>query len=154
VARGLARERRDVEAAEDDEDTPGTVAIGDRVGTPGRRDVHLDPHEVGRTARVEVPDVLVLDADLVRGVEVAGERREAEGREERVLDGAEEGALRLGEGGQQELDLTAAFPMASDTSRSRGPSSSSRSTRCHRPSCRRPSATFRVSAVRRRRALA
>jgi hypothetical protein len=128
--------RGHVEPAEGHMGAAATVLVGEAVGTPGRRDVDLDCDEVGRTPGVQLLDVLVLDPHLVPGPEVAGERRQAERREEGVLDGPEEGALRLGEGGQDQLDphrRTVPMP-TSESSRSRGPSSSSSSTRCQRPS--------------------
>src|SRR6185503_3326106 len=57
--------------------------------------------------------VLVDDLDLVVGVEVTGERSEAERRKERVLDRAEMRARGFGERRQDQLDLHG-------TSRSKG----------------------------------
>jgi hypothetical protein len=48
--------------------------------------------------------MLVLEDNLVIVVEVPGEGGQPERGEERVLDGAEERALRLGERGKDQLD--------------------------------------------------
>jgi hypothetical protein len=81
--------------------------IGDLVAAPGRRDVDLDRDELRLVVEVEPLHVLVLQRDLVLGRQVGGERRETERREQRVLDRPEERARRLGERGQDQLDLHA-----------------------------------------------
>ena len=79
-----------------------------------RRDVDLDHDQVGRVVEVERLDVLVLNLDLVVVVQVAGQRGQAERREQRVLDRPPERARRLGQRRQDHLDLhRAASPRTS-----------------------------------------
>jgi hypothetical protein len=53
-------------------------------------DVDLNHDEIGLVVQVELLDVLVLDLDLVVRPGVGSKRREAERREERILDRAKE----------------------------------------------------------------
>ncbi len=75
-----------------------------------------------------------------RRLQIRGERGKAERRKQRVLDGPPERAGCLRQRRQDHLDLHgAASPMrTTEISRSRGPSSSTRNTRCQRPSSSRP----------------
>ena len=98
VPGGLLRQARRVEAAEADVGAPGAVVVGVAVGAAGRGDVRLDDDQVRLIVEAQRLDVLVLQVDLVVRVEVSGQRREAERREERVLDRAPIAAVggRLG----------------------------------------------------------
>ena len=87
-----------VQAAQHHVRTPPAVVVRQPVGARRRGDVDLDDNEVGRVVDPEALDVLVLQVDLGVGRQVRREGGEAEGREERIFDGAEEGAERLGEG--------------------------------------------------------
>ena len=64
--------------------------------------VFLDHERPTRIAEVQAKSLhmLVLDLYLDVGVQVGGEGRQAEGREERVLDGPHGQAPRLNEGGK------------------------------------------------------
>jgi len=104
VPGGLVGQRRDVQAAEHDVHTAGAIAVGDLVRAIGVRDVDLDDDEIGCIVQVQRLDVLVLQHDLDGGVEVGGEGGQAQGRKERVLDGAPVRAGRLRQRGQQERD--------------------------------------------------
>lgn len=57
------------------------------VGAAGGRDVDLDHDQLGVVVQVERLDVLVLQGDLILGVEIPGEGGEAERWEEGVADG-------------------------------------------------------------------
>jgi hypothetical protein len=74
-----------VQAAQHDVGAAGPIVVGDAIRAMRRRDVDLDHDQVGLVAQVELFDVLVLNADLVVIVQVAGERRESQRREERIL---------------------------------------------------------------------
>ena len=154
VQRRFLRQRRDVQPAERDVDATAPVVVRNPIGAPRGGDVDLNHDEVRRVRDVERLDVLVLDLDVGVVVEVPGQRRQAEGREERVLDGAPEGAGRLGQRGKDHLHFhsTDSPTATTETSRVRGPSSSTRKTRCHRPSASRPSTTLRHADVGNRRA--
>jgi hypothetical protein len=118
VRRGLLREGGDVQSTQHDVGSAPAIVIGQLVGPAGGRDVGLDHHQVGLVVEVERFDVLVLERDLIVVVEIAGQRGEAEGREQRVFDRPEERALRLGEGGENELDAHACHPRWRRTSNS------------------------------------
>ena len=98
VPGGLLRQARRVQPAEADVGALGAVVVGVAVGAPGRGDVGLDDDEVRLVVEAQRLDVLVLQVDLVVGVEVAGQGGEAERREQRVLDRAPVAAVggRLG----------------------------------------------------------
>src|SRR6185312_15405022 len=76
---------------------------------PRRGDVRLDDDEVRPPERrqVEPLDVLVVQRDVVAAVQVAGERGEPEGREQRVLDRPEERAGGFGQSGEDHHDAHA-----------------------------------------------
>jgi hypothetical protein len=90
--------KRDVRAAP-------PIVIGQPVRAIRRRYVDLDDDEIGLVVESQALDVLVLDLDLLVFVKVGGKRRQAERREERILDGAPERARRLRQRRQDHLDL-------------------------------------------------
>ena len=94
-----------MQAAEGDVGALAPVVVGQAIGAQRGGDVDLDHDQVGLVVEVEPLDVLVLELATSSSVEIAGQRGEAEGREERVLDRPEERAHRLGEGGQDHLHL-------------------------------------------------
>ncbi len=104
VRGGFLRQRRDVQAAEDDERSASPVVVRQPVRPAGIGDVDLDHDEIGPVVEAEGRHVLVFDHGFVVRRQVRRERREAEWREQRVLDGPPVGTRRLGEGGQDELD--------------------------------------------------
>ena len=110
VLRRLLGQRGDVQAAERDVGALGAVVVGERVGAGGRGDVDLDDHQVRLVVQVEPLHMLVLERHLVVVIQIAGERRQAERREERVLDGPEEGAEGFGERRQDHLDFHGVIP--------------------------------------------
>src|SRR5688572_13936543 len=134
-----------MQASEHDECTSTTIVVRKAIRAGGGRDVDLDDDEIWRIVQVEGLDMLVLELRFILSVQVRGERREAEGREQRVFDRPPQRAGRLGQSWKNQFDLhRSPSPTSStETSRARGPSSSTRKTRCHRPSCSRPPATFR-----------
>ncbi len=75
---------------------PRPVVVGQGVGPVGVGDVHLDHHEVGGIVQVEFFHVFVLEGGLVVGGEVGGQRRQAQRREQGILDGAPVRAFGLG----------------------------------------------------------
>jgi hypothetical protein len=103
VRGGFIGERGHVQAAEGDEDAFRAIAIGERVGAFGVGDVDLDGDEIGSIVRVERGDVLVDDHGVIIGSQIRRERREAEGREERVFDRPPIRACRFGQSGEDEL---------------------------------------------------
>ena len=109
VRRRFGRQRGHVQAAEDDEDAARAIAVRDPVRPVRVRDVDLDHDEVRRVVRGQALDVLVDDHRLVVRPQVGGERRQAERREQRVLDRPPVRARRLGQGGQDELDAERAL---------------------------------------------
>ena len=121
------------------------VVIRDAIGAVRGGDVDLNDDEVRRVVQVERLHVLVLNLHVVVIAQIRGQRREAERREQRVLDGTPERARRLRQRRQDHLDLhrPASPKTSTEMSRSRGPSSSTRNTRCHRPSSSRPRVTLR-----------
>jgi hypothetical protein len=93
-----------VEAAERDIRATPAIMVGDAVRTGRRGDVYLDDDEVGCIIEVDRLDVFVVERDLVVVSQVPSERRQTEGREERVLDRAKERTVRLGQRRQDHLD--------------------------------------------------
>jgi hypothetical protein len=104
VRRGFVRQRRDVQAAERDEDPARAVRVGDAIRAVRVGDVDLYDDEIGLVVERQAFDVLVHDRRLVVAAQVCRERREAERRKQRVLDGAPVGTGRLGQRRQDELD--------------------------------------------------
>jgi hypothetical protein len=107
VLRGLLRQRRDVQASERDVDAFRAIRVGERIRPPGARDVHLDDDEVpsvGVVAGCRAVDVLVDDQGPVVRSKIGREGREAERREQRILDGPPVRARGLRQGGEDELD--------------------------------------------------
>ena len=100
VLRRLLGKRGHVQPAERDVAAPGAVEVGDLVGPPSRGYVDLDDDQVRLIVQGQPLDMLVGDGHLIALIEVGGEGREPEGREERVLDRPEEGAGGLGQGRQ------------------------------------------------------
>ena len=145
VPRRFFGQRRDVKAAQSDVRAVRAIVIGDAIRAIRGRDVDLNDDEVRRPVEVEPLHVLVLDLHVVVIAKICGERRQAERREERILDGTPECARRLSERRQDHLDVHRARSpkIATEISRLRGPSSSTTNTRCHCPSRSRPSTTFR-----------
>jgi hypothetical protein len=78
--------------------------IGDPVGAVSVGDVDLDDDEVGGIVEFERLDVLVLEDDLEIRIEVRRQGRQAQGREQRVLDRAPEGTRRFRQRGKHEFD--------------------------------------------------
>ena len=124
-----------MQSTQRDEDAFAAVGVGQCVGAPRIRDVHLDDDEVRAIVCVNAFDMLVDDHGLVIVTQVGSKSGEAERRKQRVLDGTPERTGCLRQRRQDHLDLhEAASPMSStEMSRERGPSSSTRNTRCHRP---------------------
>ncbi len=104
VRRGLLRQGRDVEASEHDVGSPRPIVVGDPVGAVGVGDVDLDDDEVRVIVEIEPLDVLVLEDDFEVGIEIGREGRQAQGREQGVLDRAPEGTRRFRQGGEDEFD--------------------------------------------------
>jgi hypothetical protein len=59
----FVRQRRDVQAAQDDEHAAGAIAIGDSIGAVGVRDVDLDDDQVGFVVRAHGYDILAMRGD-------------------------------------------------------------------------------------------
>ena len=78
-----------MQPAECDVRALATVVIGNPIGAIGVGDVDLDHHQVRLIVEVERLDVFVLQRDVERGIEIRRQRREAERRKKRVLDGRE-----------------------------------------------------------------
>ncbi len=97
VLGGLLRQCRDVQAPEGNVGTPAAVVIGKLVGAVSRGDVDLNRDKVRGVLQVERLDVLVFQRHLIVIAEVARQRRQTQGREERVLDGSPIWALGLGQ---------------------------------------------------------
>src|SRR5687768_17277217 len=97
----------DVQPAHRDVYAATTIVVGDLVRSIGRRDVYLDDDELGTVVEVQRLDVLVMKTGLVVFAEVPRERGQSQRRKQGVLDGTEEGALGLREGGENELDAHA-----------------------------------------------
>ena len=95
--------------------------------------------------RAERLNVLGLNFHVAVISQVGGQRGEAERREQGVLDRPPVGARRFRERRQDHLHLhrSASPKISTDRARSRGPSSSTKNTRCQRPSMRRPPVTLR-----------
>ena len=108
VRSGFCGKRGDVETAKADKGADAAVVVGDLVRAVCVGDVDLDDDEVGRVVERERLDVLVDDDDLVVRREIGSERGEAEGREQRVLDGTPVRIGSLSKRGQDELDVEAA----------------------------------------------
>src|SRR5215831_1013453 len=127
--------------------------VGELVRAIGRRDVDLDDDKVRFVVQAQALDVFVLNLDLIVVAQIAGQRGQAERWEERVFDRPEERAGGLRQCRQDHLDLhrwspSSKLPMATmEISRRRGPSSSTRNTRCHTPRWSRPPTTFRQAEV-------
>src|SRR5689334_24608792 len=85
--------------------------VGERIGAGRRGNINLDDDQIRLIGEIEPFHMLILKRHLVVVVQIARERRQAERREERILDGAEVGAERLGQRGQDHLHLhgTASF---------------------------------------------
>ncbi len=98
------RQCGDVQSAEHDIHTSPPVMVGDLVGAVGRADVHLDDHQIRRIRQVERFHVLVMDAHLVIGRQVARQRRQSQRREERILDRTPVGAGGFRESGENHFD--------------------------------------------------
>lgn len=103
MRRRLVGQRRDVEAAQRDEDAFVPVPVGESVSAARVRDVDLDDDEVGRVVGVERRDVLVHQHRLVLRPEIGRERGKAERREQGVLDRTPVRAGGLGQRRQDEL---------------------------------------------------
>jgi hypothetical protein len=97
-----------VQPTQRDVDAPGPVRVGQLVGPASGGDVDLDHHQVRPVVVQPQPlHVLVVDRDLVVGTQVAGERREPERREQRVLDRPEERRRGLGQRREDHRDAHA-----------------------------------------------
>jgi len=107
VGRRLLRQRGHVQAAEDDISALRAIVVGQPIRAAGGGDVDLDDDEVRLVGEIELLDMLVLHHDVVIGPQIRGQGREAQRREQRVLDRAEVGAHRLGERGQDHLHFHA-----------------------------------------------
>ena len=105
VLNGFLGKRRDMESAQRDEGSAAAVMIGDGVGASRAGGVDLDGDQVGRVIESDGLHVLVDQGYRVVWGKVAGQSGESERREQRVLDGAEEGAGRFGERGKEEFDI-------------------------------------------------
>ena len=92
-----------MQAAQSNVDASGTVLVGNCIGPPCRRDIDLDDDQVGFVVQRHPPDVLIPDRYFVVLVEKTSQGREPKRWEERVLDGAEERAGGLGQGGENHL---------------------------------------------------
>lgn len=103
VAGRLLRQRGGVQAPHGHVRAAAAVVVGELVGAAGGGDVGLDHHEVRGVVQVQALHVLVLDRHLDVVGEVARQRRQAERREQRVLDRSEERARGFRERGQHHL---------------------------------------------------
>src|SRR5581483_3623153 len=127
--------RGDMKSAERDVAPLAAIVVRDAIGPMSGRDIDLNHHQVRLVVEVEPFDVLILDVDLVVRIEVAGQRGEAEWGKQRVLDRPEERTGRFGERGKDHFHLHRALSSRTiETSRSCGPSSSTKKIRCQRPS--------------------
>src|SRR5258706_11876295 len=95
MASSLFRQRSDVKAAERDMGAPLAIVIREAIRAVRGSDVDLDDDKVGRVVQVEPLHVLVLNLDVVVLTEKPGQRRQAERREQRVLDRTPERGRRL-----------------------------------------------------------
>jgi hypothetical protein len=100
---GFVWKRRHVQAAEGDEDASGAVVVREPIGAVGVGDVDLNQDEVGPVVDSQRLDVLIDDRGVIVWIEEGGERGQAKGREEGVLDRPPVGAGRLGERRQDQL---------------------------------------------------
>jgi hypothetical protein len=82
MQRRFIRQRRHVQSAERHVDATAPVVVRDAIGTLRGCDVDLNHDQIRLIRQLECFDVLVLDLNLGVFVEVPGERRQAEGREE------------------------------------------------------------------------
>jgi hypothetical protein len=89
MPRTFLRQRRRVEPADDDIGAACPVVVGDLVRPSGRGDIGLDHDQVGLVGQPQRLDVLVVDAHVDVRTQVRRERRQTQGREQRVLDRAE-----------------------------------------------------------------
>lgn len=103
VAPGLLRERRGVQSAQRHEAALRPVVVGDAIGAVCVGDVGLNDDEIWTVVRVERLDVLIDDHSFIVWRKVCGKRREAERREQGVLDRAPIGAGRFRERRKDEL---------------------------------------------------
>jgi hypothetical protein len=86
---------------------PGVRQGGDGVGAVGVGDVDLDRHQVRLIVQAKRLDVLVDDHGLVLRTQAGGQRRQAQRREQRVLDWPPGSRGGFDQGGQDELDAHA-----------------------------------------------
>ena len=107
---GFIRQGGDVQAAEDDEDTDGAIAIGQGICAFRVGDVDLNRDQVQALLTVHsraMLHVLIDDHRFIVRPEIRGEGCQAERRKQGVLDWSPVRAGRLGQGGEDELDAQA-----------------------------------------------
>src|SRR5688572_2259559 len=134
-----------MQSAKDDVRAPAPVVVGDAIRALRGRNVDLNDDEIRRIMQVERLNVLVLNLDVGAVSQICGQGSETEWWKQRVFDRSPVRAGRLRKRGQDHLHLhrPASPNTTTEISRSRGPSSSTRNTRCQRPSSRRPLTTLR-----------
>jgi hypothetical protein len=103
MVRGFVGKRRDVQSTECDERAAGAVVIGQAVGAPCARDVDLNDDEIGPVIQVQGRNVFIFEHGLGVGRQVGGECREAERREQGVLDRTVVRTRGFGQSGQNEF---------------------------------------------------
>jgi hypothetical protein len=95
MAGGLIGQRRDVQAAKGHVAAAPAIVVSELVGAVRGGDVDRHDHQVRPIIGGERHDVLVLEHDLIIGVEVSRQRRQPQRREQRVLDRPESRVLGL-----------------------------------------------------------
>ena len=103
--RGFVGQRGDVQPAQRHVRAFAAIMIGQCIGAIGRRDIHLNHHQIGFVVEAQFLDVLVLNLDLVVGTQITGERGQAQRRKQRILDRPPERAGGFGQCGQDHFDF-------------------------------------------------
>src|SRR5688572_3633437 len=99
----LVGQRRDVQSAQCHVGALASVVIRDAIRAIRVRDVDLDHHQIGLIVEVEWLDVLVLQTNVERRIEVRRQGRKTERRKQRVLNGSPVGAGGFGERREDQL---------------------------------------------------
>src|SRR3990172_2688001 len=95
VLRGLKGHRGYMQATQAHMHAATSVVVCDLIGSIRRSDVHLDNYQVGRIFEIHHFHMLVLNPHLVTRIQVPGQCRQPQRREQRVLDRPPERALCL-----------------------------------------------------------
>ncbi len=93
-----------MEPAQSDECAPRPIVIRDLIRAAGRGDIGLDNDQFGLVAEVELLDMLVLQGNFVRRIQIPCQGCQAERGEEGILYGTKQRARRFGERWQDEFN--------------------------------------------------